>query len=139
MKNVKELLSELYPTTRKVEGKSFLSRCYCEIKDYWGLVPILGGIFFRGLVGQTAATFYSGQEIYNGLQLLVSGSSIDPVEALYSIPRGISQASNYGNKLATEIEGYTFFVGQFLTWVAKNKVKGAINGLRKFWSDKNER
>ena len=50
MKDFKELLNEMYPTTRKAEGKSFLSSCYCKIKGACHPVKV-GMSVSSGLLG----------------------------------------------------------------------------------------
>lgn len=87
-----------------------LDKCYCFTKDYFGAVPITGGVIMTGTLYTLLYTVGAAHHI-----------SENPADFL--------NASGYGDKLAAEWARIGFPAGQFLTYTAKKRIGNMLKDI----------
>ncbi len=101
---------EKYGLKKQSAKKEMLKKCYCFFKNYFGLLPVSGGMIFTGGIYSILYTFGTANHLAS-----------DPMDFL--------NASGYGERLASEWSKVGLPVGQFLTYTAINRFKNFFGGV----------
>ena len=83
------------------------------LKEYYGLVPVLGGTVIAGAVGVVAYTIGSAQELTNQIEYIITTQDIWG---------GLSALCDSGSALAGRYIIPGFIAGQILTYKLKKAI-----------------
>lgn len=109
----------------KIKKKSFLSKCNGFIKDYFGLIPITGGIITTGAVYVISYAIGTINALGHE-SIALNGNPSDILYQLYGYGVNIGK---YGERLAGEWAKAGFVGGQLLTYTLKKRLKSLIDSI----------
>ncbi len=132
MKDLKEILSELYPTTTKPENENFLERCYCKVKSACHPVKV-GMSVGSGLLGYILG--YTGSFETDLANLAVSEIQNLPhyVLNIQHYLAGAQPNFNYfelASRHADEVGRRTAAISSTLGYLTAGKIMKSFSNLR---------